>query len=93
MLPIHETIVELGNFTYDVSETTDRIRYEAPVGFHDDIVIAHALAIWRLNIKEKVLQVIPKTKIRLSYERQLNQREYDQGVEIPAGEYGEWGAV
>lgn len=91
ILPIQETKVELGNFTYDISETTDRIRYEAPVGFHDDIVIAHALAIWRLNIKEKVLQVIPKTKIRLSYERQL-QEKYDEGIEIPAGDFSEWGA-
>ena len=68
------------------------MRYEAPVGFHDDIVIAHALAVWRLNVKEKVLQVIPKTRIRLSYERQLKEREYDQGIEIPSSEFAEWGA-
>ena len=92
LLPIQETKVELSNFTYDISETTDRVRYEAPVGFHDDIVIAHALAVWRLNVKEKVLQVIPKTRIRLSYERQLKEREYDEGIEIPAGEWSEWGA-
>ena len=91
MLPIQETKVELSNFTYDISEATDRVRYEAPVGFHDDIVIAHALAVWRLNIKEKQLQVIPKTRIRLSYEKQLKEK-YDEGIEIPTGEFSEWGA-
>lgn len=92
LLPIHETKIELTNFTYDISEATDRVRYEAPVGFHDDIVIAHALAVWRLNIKELPLKVIPKTRIRISYERQLKEREIDQGIEIPMGEFNEWGA-
>lgn len=43
-----ETIEELTNFTYDVS-STGRIRYNAPVGLHDDIVISHALACWELQ--------------------------------------------
>lgn len=48
MLNIEETINELSDFTYDISEH-GRIIYGAPVGFHDDIVIAHALAIWGLQ--------------------------------------------
>lgn len=92
LLPIQETKTELSNFTYDISETTDRVRYEAPVGFHDDIVIAHALAVWRLIQKELPLKVIPKTRIRISYEKQLKEREYDEGIEIPTGEFNEWGA-
>lgn len=48
MLNLKETIEELNDFTYDISEH-GRIIYGAPVGFHDDIVIAHALAIWGLQ--------------------------------------------
>lgn len=49
MLQLDETIQEFQNFTYDISEKTDRVFYGAPVGFHDDIVISHALAIWGLQ--------------------------------------------
>ena len=48
MLNMPETIQEFNNFTYDIS-SSGRIVYEAPVGFHDDIVIAHALAVWLLQ--------------------------------------------
>ncbi len=49
MLNLEETINELNSFTYDYSEKTGRVIYGAPQGFHDDIVIAHALAIWGLH--------------------------------------------
>lgn len=49
MLQLDETIQELTSFTYDVSEKTDRVYYGAPPGFHDDVVISHALAVWNLN--------------------------------------------
>lgn len=49
MLNLKETIDELEQFTYDLSEKTHRVIYGAPVGFHDDIVIAHCLAIWGLQ--------------------------------------------
>jgi hypothetical protein len=49
MLQLEETIKELSIFTYDYSEKTDRVYYGAPPGFHDDIVIAHALAIYSLS--------------------------------------------
>lgn len=57
MLKIEETIQELNSFTYDIS-STGKVRYEAPIGFHDDIVIAHALAIWSLQpiVKEQEVQ-------------------------------------
>lgn len=48
MLAIDETINELNSFTYEISNH-GRVIYEAPVGFHDDIVIAHALAIWGMQ--------------------------------------------
>lgn len=45
MLNLPETINELNSFTYEISNK-GKVFYEAPVGFHDDIVIAHALAVW-----------------------------------------------
>ena len=48
MLQLEETIQEFSNFTYEIS-SSGRVRYEAPVGFHDDIVVAHALAVWSLQ--------------------------------------------
>ncbi len=49
MLQLDETINELTSFTYDYSEKTGRVIYGAPQGFHDDIVISHALAVWGLQ--------------------------------------------
>lgn len=49
MLALDETIQEFNNFTYDISDKTGRVLYNAPSGFHDDIVISHALAIWALQ--------------------------------------------
>lgn len=92
MINIPETVTEFRNFTYDISELTSKIRYNAPSGFHDDIVIAHALAVWRLNQITREVFVKPKSRIRQSYEQQLRQKEYDQGQEIPQGEWNEWGA-
>lgn len=48
LLNLEETKNEFNSFTYEIS-STGRIQYEAPVGFHDDIVMSHALAIWGLQ--------------------------------------------
>lgn len=56
MLKDEDTIKEFNSFTYDISDKTDRVFYGAPIGFHDDIVIAHALAIWGM---QPVTRVIP----------------------------------
>ena len=48
MLQLEETINELTSFTYEISNK-GKVFYEAPVGFHDDIVIAHALAVWGMH--------------------------------------------
>ncbi len=49
MLNDPDTINELNSFTYDISEKTGRVFYNAPIGFHDDIVIANALAVWGMQ--------------------------------------------
>lgn len=48
MLNLEETKREFTNFTYDMT-SQGRILYQAPLGFHDDIVISHALAVWGLQ--------------------------------------------
>lgn len=48
LLPLTESLSEFNNFTYDIS-STGRIMYSAPPGFHDDIVISHALAASELH--------------------------------------------
>ena len=95
MLNIPETVTELTNFTYDISEVTDRVRYEAPVGFKDDIIIAHALAVWRLNILTREAQPAPKTLIRLSYEQKLKEQTQEQelGGDILPEQWVEWSEV
>ena len=77
MINMPETVRELTNFTYDISEQTGRIRYEAPQGFNDDIVMAHALAVWRL---------IPLTKERVEKPKTLIQEHYEQAKKIERGE-------
>lgn len=93
MLPIEETKNELKRFTYDISEVSDRIRYNAPVGFHDDIVIAHALAVWRLNILVKEAVEKPKTLIQEHYEKITKKADQeDITVDGYPSEFNEWGA-
>ena len=91
MLPIEETKNELANFTYDISEMTDRIRYGAPVGFHDDIVIAHALAVWRLIPIFKEATEKPKTLIQEHYEKIKKQTDQeDITIDGYPEEINEW---
>ncbi|KKM23155.1 hypothetical protein LCGC14_1618010 [marine sediment metagenome] len=70
IINIPETIAELANFTYDVTRS-GLISYNAPVGFHDDIVIAHALAVWGLNPIYKVEKTKPVSLIREEYLKRM----------------------
>jgi len=68
LLPDDLTRQELSQFTYSIS-ANGRIRYEAPPGLHDDIVIAHALAVYLLQ---------PIVKLKQEPELPPIAREYDQ---------------
>lgn len=93
ILPIDETKRELANFTYDISEVTTRVRYNAPAGFHDDIVIAHALAVWRLIPIIKDAGEKPKTLIQEHYEKVIRSTESeDITAEGFTDDFNEWGA-
>lgn len=85
MLPIEETGFEFDNFTYEIGPT-GRIRYQAVEGFHDDIVISHALAVWALNPLYKERLEKPKTKIQQAYEQ--DKREYEDSISDNA--FDEW---
>lgn len=81
MLPVSETLTEFDNFSYELGPT-GKVRYGAPDGFHDDIVIAHALAVHGLNplFREKKVDQ-PKTLIQKMYREAINdngQNEYNR---------------
>lgn len=48
IIPLQETLFEYDNFSYEIGPT-GKIRYQARDGFHDDIVISHALGVWDLQ--------------------------------------------
>ncbi len=82
MLKLDETIQEFNNFSYDMSEKTNRVFYGAPVGFHDDIVIAHALAVHSLQPKYQTkpvaqMAVIERDLYELTHKRAEDYEEYE----------------
>lgn len=87
MINIPETVSELSNFTYDISEQTGRIRYEAPVGFNDDIVIAHALAVWGLVPQMASESDKEPTAIKREFQKRLMKQMYQYSEDA---EWREW---
>jgi hypothetical protein len=87
ILPLEETIFELENFSYEIGPT-GKIRYGAPEGFNDDIVISHALAVWSLNPLYREVLEKPKTRIQIAHER-ANQN-YQRGE---YGAFDEWSEI
>ena len=67
MLPIEETGFEFDNYSYEMGPT-GKIRYGAREGFHDDIVMSHALAVHALTPLYKETIEKPKTRIEHAYE-------------------------
>lgn len=89
MLKIDETINELNSFTYDISEKTGRIFYNAPQGFHDDIVIAHALAVWGMQPVMRQAATSDMTLIQRDILQKTNQLPEDDFEEID--DWALWG--
>jgi len=79
MLKIDDTLFEFDNFSYEIGPT-GRIRYTAPEGYNDDIVIAHALAVWSMYPLGEGKQGKPASLIHQFYEGKL--REYEQEGDI-----------
>ena len=88
ILNIEETLNEFDNFNYEIGES-GKIKYGAPQGFNDDIVIAHALAVWSLQPLYKEVMVKPKTRIELMHEKaKANYQEREN-----RDEWEEWAAI
>lgn len=81
IINLPETINEFDNFTYDVSGS-GKIIYEAPQGFHDDIVIAHALAIHSLQPVIAKVTLKEPTVVEKMFAQALASREEDDYDEI-----------
>ena len=75
MLNILDTSFEFDNFSYEIGPT-GRIRYQARQGFHDDIVIAQALAIWLLQ--PLLVNQMPKEPTILQQHLRTITKGYDQ---------------
>lgn len=94
LLPDQDTLFEYDNFSYEMGPT-GKIRYGARDGFHDDIVIGDALAVWALTPLLREVMEKPKTRTQQAYERakqdyEENNTEQDvyQGDDL-----NEWATV
>ncbi len=76
-----EVLFEYDNFGYEIT-ITGGIRYGARSGYHDDIVIADALAVWSLQPVIREEEVVSLTPIQKDFRSQ----EYNDELE----EQREW---
>lgn len=76
ILNLPESLAEFNSFTYDVT-SQGRISYNAPAGFHDDIVIAHGLAVWGLTPLYPQEKRKPVSLIRQQLLKHTNKGDYD----------------
>ena len=95
LLPSQEALLEYENFSYEIG-STGKVRYGARPGYHDDIVIGDALAVWHL-----APQIIPEftqepNRLQIHFARMKMKYERGQENENEDGEpdgqaYNEWG--
>jgi hypothetical protein len=85
MLNIPETRLEFDNFSYEIGKS-GKIRYGAPEGFNDDIVIAHALAVWALQPLVAIRTEKELTPIQSAFKRLKDDYQINDG-------WGEWEQV
>ena len=88
IINLPETISELESFTYDISERTGKTHYEAPVGIHDDIVMAHALAVWELIPVQLGESDQEPSRIHKEYARRLADYNLENSDEFESNEWG-----
>lgn len=80
MINLEQTLFEFDNFAYEIG-ATGRIRYGAPQGFHDDIVISHALAVSHLQPLYQEATSKPKTLIQRAKDARLKQLNSDEQID------------
>jgi len=90
ILPIKESIDELEAFTYEIGPT-GRIKYGAPQGMNDDIVIAHGLAVYDLFPRYKEKEKKPLTPFQRSFlKAKMKWEEPDFDDALSSEEATEW---
>lgn len=91
LLPEKEALLEYENFSYEIGPT-GKIRYGARSGFHDDIVLADALAVWHLNpvyMPEFTPEPTP-TQVHFAHMKQQYERQQEGDSFGEEGDYTEW---
>lgn len=86
ILPIEQSILEFENFSY-TQGVTGAVRYGAPQGFNDDIVISHALAVWSLYEHREQKKTIEPTKTQRALQQAVRKSNYARP------EWDEWGQL
>lgn len=90
LLPQKEALFEYENFSYEIGPT-GKIRYGARLGYHDDIVLADALAVWHLNPVYIPEFTKEPTSIQVAFARAKRQHERQQeGESEDISGYEEW---
>lgn len=75
--------MEFDNFSYEIGPS-GRVFYQAREGYHDDIVISHALAVWDLQpliIKPKIEDMTSVQQSYLEATGRLKKDNYLEDVE------------
>ena len=80
MIPQEETLLEFDNFSYEIGPT-GKTRYQAREGFHDDIVIAHALAVWGLQPLTPQIVAEDQPRVRQFYWERTGRTKRPQSSE------------
>lgn len=80
MLNLPETRQELEKFTYRRG-SGDYVRYEARSGYHDDIVLAHALAVREMLAPLSVDKEEEVSPVRQHFLRSMEQSYAEEGVD------------
>ena len=79
-------LTEYDNFSYEIGPT-GKVRYGARDGFHDDVVIADALAIWLLQPLFYEQPTNQDNAVRRYYQKKvLENEQYDSGN----SDFSEW---
>jgi len=76
MISTEESLLEFDNFSYEIS-SSGKIRYNAREGYHDDIIIAHALAAWELYDIPRGKPIAEPSRVRKELIKRLGSYTID----------------
>lgn len=88
LLPNEDALLEYDNFSYTLGPT-GKLRYEARQGFHDDCVIADALAVWDLQPLYGQVNISMPTPLQIYKQKVFNSFEYEQS-QGKQDDWSEW---